>query len=137
MKFLLTIIIFYFSILSPVSATELSYWSNLAKRINTLIQQSEAQYGQGDTKAAKRSIVKAYFGVFEDKKMEAAMRMELGAKYTYKVEKKFGSMRKLINKNSPEREIQAISKDIQSTMTKDALKLDKAGIPSEVFAVNQ
>ena len=81
--------------------------------------------------------MKAYFGLFEDKKMEAAMRMELGAQYTYKVEKKFGTMRKLISKKAPQTEIEQISREIQEAMKHNALKLDQAGIPAEVFQVNQ
>jgi hypothetical protein len=141
MKFYLTAFLLFFlhstAIASEAKSSDPNYWSSLAKNISELIEKSEQQYKQGDIAQAKRTVVQAYFGVFEDKKMEAAMRMELGAKYTYKVEKKFGTMRKLMSKKAPANEVIQLSEDIQNTIQKDALKLDSAGIPPEVFLVNQ
>jgi len=122
---------------STSAADNSEYWSSLANEISVLISKAEQHYKQGEQSEAKRTVVKAYFGVFEDKKMEAAMRVELGASYTYKVEKKFGTMRKLISKKAPYVEIKTLAEHIVKTINSDAKKLDKAGIPPEVFAVNQ
>ncbi len=132
----LFLLLFFFLFIPTVHANG-QYWSHLATDINQLIQQATTQYIEGNSKEAKRTIVKAYFGIFEGKKMEAAMRMELGAKYTYLVEKKFSMMRKLITKKVNKDEIIALAKDIQTTMEKDAIKLDAANIPAEVFKVNE
>lgn len=125
----------YFSSLQ--AAENDGYWSSVAERIGNHISQAEKHYQQGDAKAARRSVVQAYFGEFEDTKMEAAMRMEMSAKHTWRVEKKFGAMRKAIKKGASQDEIGAIAADIRQAISRDAKLLDKAGITPEVFKVNQ
>ncbi|MDC9720554.1 MAG: hypothetical protein PSN46_07505 [Gammaproteobacteria bacterium] len=94
-------------------------------------------YQLGDIKAAQNSIIKGYFGVFEGKKMEAAMRMEIGAKHTYGVERMFGQLRKLTKKEDSAAEIARMITAMTQVLVDDASILDKAGIPPEVFRVNQ
>lgn len=112
-------------------------WQPLAEEIAQILDEVEVAYGAGDAKAARRGVIRAYFGVFEDRKMEAAMRMTIGAKHTYKVEKKFGALRKAIKKGAGADEIKAIGDDLRAALRRDAKVLDEAGIPAEVFKVNQ
>jgi hypothetical protein len=120
----------------PLQAADKN-WAPIAEQIIVFIDEAENHYQEGNLKKAKQSIVKAYFGVFEDRKMEAAMRMELGSKHTYLVEKLFGTLRKAMTKGAPETETAAIAESIRVAMRRDAQKLDQAGIPLEVFRVNQ
>lgn len=78
-----------------IAQTE-NHWSGVAQRIVGHLDQAQQSYRKGDAKAARHAVISAYFGAFEDSKMEAAMRMQLGAKYTWKVEKRFGALRKAI-----------------------------------------
>lgn len=112
-------------------------WLAVAEAVVEHIDAAEQSYLAGDAKQAKRSVVSAYFGVFEDRKMEAAMRMELGAKHTYQVERLFGDLRKAIQKGQDAADVNAIAESIRVAMRRDAEKLDQAGIPLEVFQVNQ
>ncbi|MCW8891284.1 MAG: hypothetical protein OQL20_11560 [Sedimenticola sp.] len=112
-------------------------WQAVAEEVIVHINQAEKAYLAGEQKQAKREVVSAYFGVFEDRKMEAAMRMELGAKHTYLVEKQFGTLRKAIQKDAGADEIAQIAEAIRVAMRRDARLLDQAGIPLEVFKVNQ
>jgi fumarate hydratase class II/high-affinity iron transporter len=111
-------------------------WVSLAEAIAVHLENASALYANNQDKEAKREIIKAYFGVFEDKKMEAAMRMELGAKYTYKVERRFGDLRKVIKNNLPIDKFNQQMQDLIVIMREDAVKLDEAGIPMEVFKVD-
>ena len=112
-------------------------WQPLAEKIVDFIDKAEVRYQEGDAKAAQRAVVEAYFGVFEDRKMEAAMRTTIGAKHTYLVEKQFGSMRKAIkNRESPDI-VNEIAEGIRQAMRRDAKVLDEADIPTGVFRVNQ
>ncbi len=120
----------------PLHAAD-NNWAPIAEQIIEFIDEAENHYQTDDLKSAKQSIVKAYFGVFEDRKMEAAMRMELGSKHTYRVEKLFGNLRKAMTKGAPKTETAAIAQSIREAMRRDAQKLDQAGIPLEVFRVNQ
>jgi len=116
---------------------ELAGWPAVAEAVVQHIDAAEQSYLAGDAKQAKRSIVSAYFGIFEERKMEAAMRMELGAKHTYQVERRFGDLRKAIQKGLDGAEVSAIAESIRLAMRRDAEKLQRAGIPLEVFKVNQ
>ena len=112
-------------------------WKGVAEEVVAHIDAAETAYRAGDQKQANRSIISAYFGVFEDRKMEAAMRLELGAKHTYLVEKQFANMRKAIRKDAGEASVAAIAQSIREAMRRDAARLDEAGIPLDVFKVKQ
>jgi len=120
----------------PANASK-DYWSDIANNIIRHVNDAQSFYANGDSKAAKRAIIQAYFGEFEDKKMEAAMRMELGAKHTYQVERLFSGMRKAINKGAEKISVTEAAIVIRKVITRDARLLDKAGIAPEVFKVNQ
>ena len=113
------------------------HWQQLASQINARITQAEQLYAAGKVKEARSAVVQAYFSQFEDSKMEAAMRMELGAKHTWQVEKSFGHMRKAIKNGASKEEIAALAEEIRGNIAADAQKLDAAGISAQVFEVNQ
>ncbi|OOZ39850.1 hypothetical protein BOW53_10015 [Solemya pervernicosa gill symbiont] len=121
---------------SPLSAAQ-SVWTPLAEQIITELEQAEQHYRSGDSQAAKRAVIKAYFGIFESRKMEAAMRMELGARHTYKVERRFGQIRKAVKKALDADAVAEQIAELSVALRRDAEKLDTAAIPAEVFKVNQ
>ena len=112
-------------------------WAAIAEQIVHFVDDAEKHYQADNLKGAKQSIIKAYFGVFEDQKMEAAMRQELGSKHTYQVERLFGNLRKAMTKGASHDETAAIAQSIREAMRRDAKKLDQAAIPLNVFRVNQ
>jgi len=118
------------------SASETTGWSQVAEAIVTRITTAETLYQGGKPTEAGHAVVEAYFGVFEDKKMEAAMRIELGAKHTYQVEQQFGALRKAIRQQADMATIQALAQGIRESVVRDARALDEANIPMEVFKVN-
>ena len=120
-----------------VRSGEPSVWQPLAEEIVMFIDEAETRYRVGDARAAQRAVVEAYFGVFEDRKMEAAMRTTIGAKHTYLVEKQFGSMRKAIKSRESPDVVHEIAEGIRQAVCRDAEVLDRAGVPAEVFKVNQ
>ena len=99
------------------------------------INNAELLYREGKPTEAGQAVTQAYFGVFEDKKMEAAMRIELGAKHTYQVEKQFGALRKAIRREADAKTIQQLAQGIRESVVNDARTLDQANIPMEVFEV--
>lgn len=131
-----TCLMMTFFAISSAIANE-SYWSDIGQNITSHIDNAESLYAGGDSKGAKRAVIQAYFGEFEDRKMEAAMRTELGAKHTYKVERLFGDLRKAITTGADQAVIADLAMAIRTAIKRDALALDKAGIPPDVFKVNQ
>jgi len=114
-----------------------SYWSGIAGKIVGHVDRAESLYADGDPKGARRAVIEAYFGVFEETKMEAAMRIELGAKHTYQVERLFGALRKAIKKGVGQVELAENATALREAIVRDALLLDSAGITPEVFRVNE
>ena len=135
----ISLILFFILGISASHASEQAglHWQEIAKRIDEQVTQAETLYRQGKPQEARSTVVKAYFAEFEDSKMEAAMRMEIGAKHTWKVEKLFGRMRKAIKQNAAQEDIAALAEEIRSAIRRDAALLDKAGITPEVFEVNR
>ncbi len=126
--------------LSPATADQplgQTYWTGVAGQVNAALDQAEVLYREGDAKGAKKAILHAYFGVFESTKMEAAMRTEIGAKHTFKVERRFGGIRKAIKKGKTTQEIKELTEELKGLLLADAGQLDAAGIPKEVFRVNR
>jgi hypothetical protein len=117
------------------TATESASWSHVAGEIVDHINNAESLYREGKPTEAGQAVTQAYFGVFEDKKMEAAMRIELGAKHTYQVEKQFGALRKAIRREADAKTIQQLAQGIRKSVVNDARALDQANIPMEVFEV--
>jgi hypothetical protein len=117
------------------AVAEPSNWSRVAEEIVTHISLAETLYQEGKSTEANHAVIQAYFGVFEDRKMEAAMRMELGANHTYEVEQQFGALRKAIRMQADRRAIAGLVQDIRESVTRDARALDQAHIPMEVFEV--
>ena len=114
-----------------------TYWTGVAGQVNEALDQAEALYRKGDAKAATKAVLHAYFGVFESTKMEAAMRTEVGAKHTFKVERRFGGIRKAIKKGQTPDEVKALTEELKGLLLADGGKLDAAGISKDVFRVNQ
>ncbi|OUR82913.1 hypothetical protein A9Q82_05495 [Cycloclasticus sp. 46_120_T64] len=136
LKKTLFIIGFFFFTALPLQAND-KVWAPVAEQIILHIESAESHYQAGDLLTAKQFIIKAYFGVFEDRKMEAAMRQELGSKHTYQVERLFGNLRKAMTRGADAAEVTAIVESIRTEMRDGAIKLDQAGIPLNVFRVNQ
>lgn len=111
-------------------------WGEVAEGVAKHLDEMATHYRNGDVDAAKRSIVTAYFGNFEDRKMEAAMRKTMGKKHTFKVEKRFSKLRKAVSKGVPADDLVTMKDELIKVLQEDAAKLDDAGVPPEVYKVN-
>jgi hypothetical protein len=126
-----------FAFCVSTAMAETSTWSQVAEEIVGHINMAESLYQEDKPTEAGHAVIKAYFGVFEDRKMEAAMRIELGAKHTYQVEQQFGALRKAIRTQADKQTVQRLAQDIRESVTRDARVLDQANIPMEVFEIKQ
>lgn len=110
-----------------------SVWGPVAGEVIARLEQVAATYGAGDVEGARRAVIEAYFGVFESRKLEAAMRKQLGARHTYAVEQRFGQLRKDINAGVEVARVQAAVADLGAALRRDAATLDEAGVPAAVY----
>jgi len=114
-----------------------STWSQVAEEIAAQLGLAETLYQEGKPTEAGHAVIQAYFGIFEERKMEAAMRSELGATHTYQVEQQFGALRKAIRTRADRQTVQELAQGIREAVASDARALDRAKIPMEVFEVDQ
>ena len=127
-----------FLLLFPIAGVaSAGNWMAVAEAVIEQVDASEQAYRAGDSKTARQAVIGAYFGVFEERKMEAAMRMQLGIKHTYQVERLFGVLRKAVKQPDAEERVAEVASEIRQAMRRDAALLDEAGIPLTVYRVNQ
>lgn len=123
--------------LQPSAWAADEYWQGIARQVGAELDHAVLLYREGDADAARRAVTQAYFGTFEGSKMEAAMRMELGAKHTYLVERRFGELRKAVKQGDPIATLALAAGELRDALLADAGALDAAGIPPEVFPTGQ
>lgn len=121
---------------APAAMAGGAYWQEMAQEIAALVDDAVAQYEAGDGKAAGRAVIQAYFGQFESRKMEAAIRKEIGGKRAFAVEKLFGNLRKAV-KQDDQSAVRGIAAELRAALAEDGKALDAIGVPPEVFQVNQ
>ena len=110
-------------------------WHSAVDELSTHLNRVVSTYRGGDAKGAKRGLTQAYFGVFEGRKLEGAIRKTMGQAHAYDVESTFSDMRKMIGKDvSPDDLAKAVQTLIAQLHT-DADALDAEGVPQEVYNV--
>ena len=132
---LLSGLMYLWALCGSAAAAETFAWSQVAEEIVAQINMAESFYQEDKPKEAGHAVTKAYFGIFEDRKMEAAMRIELGARHAYEVEQQFGALRKAIRRQADKQTVQGLSQEIRVSVERDARALDQANIPMEVFEI--
>lgn len=120
---------------SSTAAAE-SYWQGVAKDVAASVAVVVERARAGDAKAARQALTEAYFGHYEDRKMEAAVRKEIGGQRARDVEALFGDMRKAIQRGDTAA-VEGIAAQLDAALAADGKALDAAGVPAEVFAVNK
>lgn len=110
------------------------YWRGVAEEVSTVFNDIIAAVRRGDDKAAKRSQTQAYFGVFEERKMEAAIRKTFGQARAYEIESGFAQVRRMIGTGTAE-EIQNALDALVEMIKHDAVALDQAGVSKDVYDV--
>lgn len=123
-----------FGVRADTAASGAGYWRGVATEVSAVFDDMIEAVRRGDDKAAKRSQTRAYFGVFEERKMEAAIRKTFGQARAYEIESGFSQVRRLIGKGSTE-EIQGALDALVGLIEHDAVALDQAGVSKDVYDV--
>lgn len=113
-----------------------TYWAGVAEETIAALAQARDAHQAGDTDAAKKASITAYFGVFESRKLEAALRKEMGQKHTVAVESQFNQLRKMLGQGAPADDVAKLVGQLSDVLREDAKILDDKGIPEDVFNLN-
>jgi len=92
-----------------------------------------AAYRAGKVDDAREAVIAAYFGSFEDRKFEAALRKEIGQQHITEVEARFNAVRKGVSRGGAVDEIAATVADLAKTLREDARLLDERKVPEAVY----
>lgn len=122
--------------LTALPALAAGHWQTQADNVVKAMDAAEAAFAKGDVDGAKRTVTEAYFQVFEDSKLEAAIRRYVGAKRAAEIEKYFATIRKAMGANDAA-QVKAVAKDLREAVAAEAAKLDEAKVAPGVFEVNQ
>ncbi|HYD30397.1 MAG TPA: hypothetical protein VEB64_06005 [Azospirillaceae bacterium] len=118
------------------SQAEGNYWAGVAEETIAALTTLREAHRAGDVDSAKKAAITAYFGVFETRKLEAALRKEMGQKHTVAVESQFNQLRKMVGQGASAEEVAKRVTQLSDVLREDAKLLDDKGIPENVFIVN-
>lgn len=122
--------------LTALPALAAGHWHTQADNVVKAMDAAEAAFAKGDVDGAKRTVTEAYFQVFEDSKLEAAIRRFVGAKRAAEIEKYFATIRKAMGANDAA-QVKAVAQSLREAVAVEAVKLDEAKVAPGVFEVNQ
>lgn len=120
------------SVIPPRAYSEDFSWMSIAEEAVATLKEAALHQAAGDAPQGKRAITRAYFEVFEGKKMEAAIRKMLGESHAFMVERQFGKLRRSLTSAPPDEFGQTVS-DLAGQLRADAKQLDALGVPQEVY----
>lgn len=104
-------------------------WLKVVWEIQEKLDGVKISYKEGKLEEAKSHITDAYFGVFEEKRMEEVIRINISAKKAYELERLFGNIKKGIAKNLPLKDVSRIIEELITQLKDIAMELDKLKIP--------
>lgn len=110
-------------------------WAEVAEEVVGHLDSAVAAVRAGDADAAKAAMITAYFSTFEDRKMEAALRKEVGQKHTAEVEQQFYALRKAISRGAGAAEVAPMAATLADALRASAKTLDERGTPQNVYKV--
>ncbi len=117
---------------SPGASAGTFSWTAVAEETIAALNEASLHRAEGDIAQSKRAITRAYFGVFEEQKMEAAMRKMLGESHAFMVERQFSTLRKTVATATPADFTRTVA-TLAEQLRADALELDALGVPQEVY----
>ena len=108
-------------------------WAGVAEEVAGQLEQAVAANKAGTADRARQAVLTAYFGLFEDRKMEAAIRKELGQAHTVDLEDRFNALRKAVGGAAAPATVAAQAAELSAMLRKDGFALDALGVPEQVY----
>lgn len=117
-----------FSTAALAAETSSFPWPDVTHEISRLLNDAQSAYAAKDPERAKDLLSEAYFGAFEERGMEIAIRQQISAHHARELEKMFSKIRQAIGgAEPPERLRQEIAALIEA-LDHDARELVRLGI---------
>ncbi len=121
------------AVATAATATPGSIWATVARETAALLDQAAKAAQAGRVEQAKALVSDAYFGVFEERGMEIAIRQEISARRARELERMFGAVREAIAGGEPEDRLRHRITALREALVADAGELDRLGVPRPEF----
>ena len=115
---------------AAVAAEPGSGWRGVAAQVSDAVTQAERQAAGGDTSAGLDTLTDAYFGRFEESRMEIAVRQSISAQRAAEVEGMFGTLRKAMRAGD-RAAVAGEAERLRRALTEDGARLDADGVKPE------
>ena len=112
---------------TPAQSAGGGYWAGIAEEVCAEVSKVETLAKAGKIEDAKAAFHTAYFGTFEEKKMEIAERSNFGIAHTADVEEMFNNLRKAASKPGTG-DVPALAETLRKQLRKDGKALDAAKV---------
>ena len=98
-------------------------WDKVVTRIEQTMNQALDMYKNGDVAGAKKMVNEAYYGMYEKEGLETAIRSTISSKRAALSEYKFSTVKKLMTKQAPEKQIKEEIDEMVDMMREDVQQM--------------
>ncbi len=103
-------------------------WPDVARQVSGLLDDATRAYEAGSPEKAKDLVTEAYFGPFEARGMEIAIRQQISARRARTLEKMFVEIRQAIGSGEPAGAVRERVAALERALDHDAQALVRAGV---------
>lgn len=117
------IFVCFFMLLTPTVFAANS-WKKVAEEIDLILEEAVTFYADGDIEAGKDKVNNAYFGPYEGKQMENAVRLKISGKDNAEIEFLFRNIKKLMTNGASVEEVNTAKRETAEKVFWAANQLD-------------
>ncbi len=117
------IFVCFFMLLTPTVFAANS-WKEVANEIEAILEEAVTFYANGDIEAGKDKVDNAYFGPYEGKQMENAVRLKISGKDNAEIEFLFRNIKKLMTNGASVEEVNNAKRETVEKIFGAANQLD-------------
>ena len=109
-------------------------WLDAAREVSSVLDRAVRAYEANDPAGAMDLAGEAYFGAFEDRGMEVAIRREISARRARDLEKMFGEIRQAMGRGEPVPRVRQRVATLREALDHDARELVRVGATATSLA---
>jgi len=109
-------------------------WLEVAGEVSGVLDRAARAYEAKDLRGAQDLAAEAYFGAFEERGMEAAVRREISVRRARELERMFGGVRQAMTRGEPALRVRQQIAALREALDQDARELVRAGATATPLA---
>lgn len=121
--FLMVVLVVQVIFVDPAWAAS---WGEVVQTVAEQLKEAVQLYARGDVEAAIATVDRAYYGAYEEKGMEAAVRLNLSARQAAIEEYTFTEIKRLMRVGAPVEKVEDVRQELVELLRADAAALDQS-----------